>query len=137
VHVHRFNNEVAVHHICLASNGGALFEDVAGTCLATKKGTAGAWQGFTCMLFVVVPRVGANLVVWESPGDSRHISFLSGHASSVAMCPMGFFFAQLQLKHHGAQLQPRLAWHQQHLDLCSLRMWPVRPQAMHLCTSAG
>ena len=110
---------------------------MAGTWLATKEGAAGAWWGFTCTLFMVVSGVDADLVVWESPGDSRHISFLSGHALSVVMCLMGFFFAWLQLKHHGAQSQPRLAWCQQHLDLCSLRMWPVRPQAVHLYTLAG
>jgi hypothetical protein len=100
---------VVVHHICLASDRGALIEGVAGTWLVTEEGTADAWQGSPCMLFVVIPRGDANLIVWESPRDSCCISFLSRHALSVAMCLMGFFFAWLQLKHHGVQSQPRLA----------------------------
>jgi hypothetical protein len=109
-----------------------IFKGAAEVWCGTEEGTAEAWQEFARVVLVVMSGGDAKLGVWESPGDSQRMSFLSGHTSSVAMCPTGFFLARLQLKHHRAQSHPGLEWHQQHLDLCSLRMWPVWPHAAHL-----
>jgi hypothetical protein len=54
---------VVVCHICLASDRGALIEGVVGIWLMTKEGAANVWQGFPCMLFVVISGGDADLVV--------------------------------------------------------------------------
>ena len=102
MHIYQFDFEGLVHHSWSATNKGVIFEGAAEVWCGTEEGAVKAWQEFVHVVLMVMSGSDAKLEVWESLGDSRRMSFLSGHILSIVMCPTGFFLAWLQLKHYRA-----------------------------------